>query len=309
MTHPSRTRLLVSAAAFAACLLLSHPVAVSAGPQCSAAGGTCLSTGQCDQMKASTPGVTTAGTQDCDFMTEVCCIPPPAAPPPTATCDSVAGYCSVDCMDDEDKGGLDCPTKTGDVLSRCCKTKTSVEATPGAPAGTLPGGTSETATPPPSGIIPGDVANCIKTGDCSLDDIVKTGVGFANFLMGLSGALFLVIFIYGGAMYLLSFGNTSMVERGKKAVTGAVIGIVIVLSAWTIVSQIVKGITGTTGPSTGAVPAGADAKCTAKGSEWSCKTFDGATATNVQQSWISQGYECTTGLCPGDFHTVCCKMK
>jgi len=76
-----------------------------------------------------------------------------------------------------------------------------------------------------------------------LDDIVSTGVAFAGLLMELSGALFFATFIYGGAMYLLSFGRSEWVSKGNKAMTGAIIGMGIVLTAWMIVKYIVIALT------------------------------------------------------------------
>ncbi|MBU1348621.1 pilin [Patescibacteria group bacterium] len=306
MSFSFRSRLIVTTVAVVACALLSRPVVVSAGPLCDDAGGTCFTYGQCQQLITQTPGVVDAGQLDCGAQM-ACCVSP-KAPPPVATCSSVTGYCAIDCFSDEDKGALDCPTKTDEPLSRCCKTKTSVTPAPAGNSGILPGSTAPSGQAP-QGIIPGSVKNCIDTGDCTLDDIVMTGVGFANFLLGLSGALFLVIFIYGGAMYLLSFGNKSMVERGTKAIKGAAFGMIIVLSAWTIVSQIVKGITGLSGGANATQTAGSDANCKAQGAGYTCHTFEGATANNVQQAWATQGFECKTGYCPGDFHTVCCKVK
>lgn len=84
--------------------------------------------------------------------------------------------------------------------------------------------------------------SCVSDGKCELDDIVQTGVAFANLLMSLSGVLFFAAFIYGGAMYLLSFGRSDWVSKGTKAMTGAMIGMGIVLSAWTIVNYIATTI-------------------------------------------------------------------
>ncbi|MBP9869686.1 hypothetical protein KBC59_03980 [Patescibacteria group bacterium] len=85
---------------------------------------------------------------------------------------------------------------------------------------------------------------CIKDGKCTLDDIVKTGAAFANLLTQLSAGFFFAVFIYGGAMYLLSFGDKSRVDKGKKAITGAAIGMFIVLAAWTIVTYVAKSLLG-----------------------------------------------------------------
>lgn len=85
---------------------------------------------------------------------------------------------------------------------------------------------------------------CVQTGNCSLDDIVRTGAYAANFLTGLSAALFFATFVYGGARYLLSFGRKEWVEAGKKAMSGAAIGMAIVLGAWTLVNYIANSLQG-----------------------------------------------------------------
>lgn len=87
---------------------------------------------------------------------------------------------------------------------------------------------------------------CISNGDCTLDDIVTTGAAFANLLTQLSAAFFFAAFVYGGAMYLLSFGDKGRVDKGKKAITGAAIGMLIVLMAWTIVNYIANALKGKT---------------------------------------------------------------
>jgi hypothetical protein len=150
-------------------------------------------------------------------------------------------------------------------------------------------------------VLPG----CTKTGDCTLNDIVQTGVNFATFVMGLSGALFFAVFIYGGALYLLSFGNKSRVQKGKDAIKGAVIGMVFVLGAWTIVNTLVKGLKG---QSTAATPP-AQSKCQAQGAGYSCVTLQGSTSQAAVADGNAKGYTCKTGLCPGAVNVLCCKLK
>jgi hypothetical protein len=303
---------------FAALLVLAWPHPTLAIP--ATCPGTCMSNGNCQNQQSLLPAVQSYETKDCPIkdkdgnLTEnTCCVPPPPKPPevPAATCTDSGGYCSLDCPGSEKPiGTFDCPE-----LEKCCKAPTNVPvALPGTAASGTAGGAGQAAAEKPKalGIIPADVTSCIKTGDCSLDQIVRTGVGFADFLAGLSGALFLVIFIYGGALYLLSFGNKEWVTKGTNAIKGAAIGMVIVLAAWTIVMQIVKGISGTAGGgaggTAGAKPPAAD-KCGAQGEGYSCQTFEGKTATEVMQAATGQGLTCKTGFCAGDFHTICCKTK
>ncbi len=91
-----------------------------------------------------------------------------------------------------------------------------------------------------SGLTP----ECMACGDCKLEDIVKTGAAFANLLTQLSAAFFFATFVYGGAMYLLSFGDKGRVDKGKKAITGAAFGMLIVLMAWTVVNYIANSLKG-----------------------------------------------------------------
>ncbi len=84
----------------------------------------------------------------------------------------------------------------------------------------------------------------MNKGTCTVDQIVQTGAAFANLLTEISGALFFVVFIYGGAMYLFSLGDKSRVEKGKKAIVGGAIGMTIVLMAWTIVTYVAKSLLG-----------------------------------------------------------------
>lgn len=205
---------------------------------------------------------------------------------------------------EDDLGQVDC--KEG----KCCRPATAVNATPATPA--AGGGVA----PPPGTLFaaiqsvnPATLA-CIKTGDCSVDDIVYAGVGFAKFLMGLSGALFFIIFIYGGALYLMSFGDKARVDKGKKAITGAAIGIVIVAGAWTIVQYIVGGITGieVKDASAPAAQTIAATPCTNLFKDYSCKTFFGADAASALLD-CQTGNDCKPGLCPGSYNIICAKTK
>jgi len=128
----------------------------------------------------------------------------------------------------------------------CCASTPSAPA----PASTAGGGTGSTASTQSSGavslyaLLPAQTQACMKTGNCTLDDIVYTGAAFANLLTQLSAALFFGAFVYGGAMYLLSFGDSSRVKKGKQAIIGAAIGMAIVLGAWTLVNYVAYSLLG-----------------------------------------------------------------
>lgn len=118
--------------------------------------------------------------------------------------DCKAGYC------------LDNP----DVNFQCCKPKTS------AGSGILPPETGGGSCPP------GSEGNC---GNYSLNDFIQLAVNISKWILGITGSLALLAFIYGGVVFLISAGNTEMVAKGKKIIIGAVIGLVIVFASYTII--------------------------------------------------------------------------
>jgi len=164
---------------------------------------------------------------------------------------------------------------------------------------------AQQGAPAPTRII---LPDCIDTGNCTLDDIVRTGVAFATFLFGLSAALFFAIFVYGGAMYLLSFGQSGMVERGKKAIKGAVIGFLLVMAAWSIVRFVDESLRG---EEASAPASGTAATCTQLSNQgYACTSLTGNTPQTALQDASSKNLECYVGLCPNDpVNVLCCRSK
>lgn len=68
-------------------------------------------------------------------------------------------------------------------------------------------------------------------------DLVKL---ITRFILGFIGAVSLLILVIGGFMYITAQGDEGQVEKAKKAIIGAVIGIIIVLAAWTIVITVLN---------------------------------------------------------------------
>jgi len=56
-----------------------------------------------------------------------------------------------------------------------------------------------------------------------------------NSVLGVIGSLALVMFIYGGATWMLSGGNQERVTKGKQILIWATLGIIIIFSAYALV--------------------------------------------------------------------------
>jgi hypothetical protein len=89
---------------------------------------------------------------------------------------------------------------------------------------------------------------CRACGNCSANDFILLGINIFNFVLGIVGALALFVFIYGGLLFLLSGGNSDRIEKGKKALIGAVVGLIIVFTSYMIVNFVAQslGVSGDT---------------------------------------------------------------
>jgi len=65
-------------------------------------------------------------------------------------------------------------------------------------------------------------------------------------LLSFIGVIFMVLIIYGGLLWMLAKGNDTQVEKAKSIIIQAVIGLIIVLSAYAITSFIGNQLTSTT---------------------------------------------------------------
>lgn len=73
---------------------------------------------------------------------------------------------------------------------------------------------------------------------CQLNDIVQTVVNFARLLFGFVGSAVLLMFVYGGFVWLTSGGTPEKVKKGHEIIKNAIIGLIIVFAAFTIIQFI-----------------------------------------------------------------------
>jgi hypothetical protein len=65
-------------------------------------------------------------------------------------------------------------------------------------------------------------------------------------LLGISGALALLMFVWGGMQWLTSGGNTDRIKKGKDTLVWAVIGLVVIFTSYAIVRAVITALsTGT----------------------------------------------------------------
>lgn len=87
------------------------------------------------------------------------------------------------------------------------------------------------------------LAQCSGT-DCSFCNVVHLANGLIKWLIGFLFVLFAVLIAWAGAELVMSGGNRHSVDEAKSKFSNAIIGLIIILSAWLIVDTIMRGLVG-----------------------------------------------------------------
>lgn len=83
---------------------------------------------------------------------------------------------------------------------------------------------------------------CYCCGQCVPDDLLTVGNTVLKWLFGIVGAIGLAMFVYGGIKWITSAGAGGEVTAGKKAMTNAIIGLVIMFSAGAVVKWLQESL-------------------------------------------------------------------
>ncbi len=125
-----------------------------------------------------------------------------------------------------------------------------------------------------------DGAQNIGLGDNDLKDIITNII---NIALGFLGIISVGFILYAGFQWMTAGGNADRVDKAKKILIRAVIGLVIILSAFAIATFVINSITDATGLTDGSNPGGGPGT-TVGGTEanlivrnW--QPYDGATDT------------------------------
>lgn len=79
---------------------------------------------------------------------------------------------------------------------------------------------------------------------CELDEIFQTIINFAKLLVAVTGTAALVMFTYGGILFIIATGREEWITKAKETMKAAVIGIIIILGAWLVVNFTIFALTG-----------------------------------------------------------------
>ena len=77
-------------------------------------------------------------------------------------------------------------------------------------------------------------------------DLEATVIKIVQWVLTLLGLIAVIMILYGGFTWLTAGGNEEKVASAKKIISAAIIGLIIVLLAWAIVTFVVKAATNVT---------------------------------------------------------------
>lgn len=99
-------------------------------------------------------------------------------------------------------------------------------------------------------IDPGLSEQCKSKEGCTPCDFVQLFVNGSNILVGLSGSFAVLMFIFGGLVLITAYGNEARIKWGKDILAATVVGIFIVLLAWTLINVLTSAVLGVSNPLT-----------------------------------------------------------
>ncbi|MDP3900430.1 MAG: hypothetical protein Q8Q23_05105 [bacterium] len=82
-------------------------------------------------------------------------------------------------------------------------------------------------------------AGLLDTGIDNLPQLIGTVIGAA---LALIGAVFLLLMLYGGFIWMLARGNDQEVTRAKNIIISAIYGIIIIVGAYAITYYVMQAL-------------------------------------------------------------------
>ena len=81
-----------------------------------------------------------------------------------------------------------------------------------------------------------------NTGCREINTLLQTAINITKILLSFLGVIAFVVFIYGGLVTILSFGNAEKYKKGTQVLVNAVIGIIIAVSAYLIIDILLTAL-------------------------------------------------------------------
>lgn len=81
--------------------------------------------------------------------------------------------------------------------------------------------------------------NPAQTLGLGTTDLKGTVINVINWVLGLLGIIAVIMILVGGFQWMTAAGNEEKVEKAKKIISAAIVGLIIILLAWAIVNFVI----------------------------------------------------------------------
>jgi len=90
-----------------------------------------------------------------------------------------------------------------------------------------------------------DLGNPLNKGGGPLDGGVPAIIGrVINAVLGIVGSLALLMFVYGGLLWMTAGGRDEKITQGKNIIIWATLGLVVIFASYAIVKLLLTSLTG-----------------------------------------------------------------
>jgi amino acid transporter len=79
---------------------------------------------------------------------------------------------------------------------------------------------------------------------CTIQDLISEIFIVINFLLGSATLLAIGYILYGGVRMIMAYGNEESVKNARSTITNAIVGLVIILISFLIVTSVTAYLTG-----------------------------------------------------------------
>lgn len=197
-----------------------------------------LAAEECGSFSAAGPVICLPDSSQCDFSPEVKLkIKYAYSSVKKGTLDSseafVTGVCNAT--------AVCCIKKPGDTGSSTGNSGYSSTTSNGEGCGSICQWIKSTYTKPEN--YDGPIPDCAFSGTCrNTNDLVQVLIEQGKVIFGFIGMVALAAFVYGGFLMVFSFGASDRVQQGKDVMVAAVIGIIIVFSAYLLINFVLNAL-------------------------------------------------------------------
>jgi len=152
--------------------------------------------------------------------------------------------------------------------------------------------------------IPGFYGKTASEAGLTQADYAAIVANVITIILSIAGAIFVILFIYGGISWMTSTGSEDKIGKARKTLTYAVIGVAVVASAYAITTFVVSAIP--TGKVTPDGAGGGDGGGGASGTGDTCTSQDGVCAAYEYCTRTLQGVSLGVSSDCGD--QICCSQ-